>query len=223
MSNVYVDLEVVIKAKGEVQKMRKIVKIFAVILVISVMFLSFSYASPFKGAPLMEKERTRLQFSQEYRNLIRERERVEAQIQLLLRSGKINSEELQKYLGKLKDLDDEMYTKYKKDLIDNLSKVLKLKEEQSQKVEDLLNKYLDEIRNLRIQLRDKNLEMRTLEENQQDKEKELREEIYKIKNEIREKQRTMFKELKQVLDQEQFRILVRLMQRYNIRIRIKVF
>ncbi|ACI18856.1 Spy/CpxP family protein refolding chaperone [Dictyoglomus thermophilum] len=203
--------------------MRKIIKIFAVILVILVMFLSFSYASPFRGNPLILKERTRLQFSQEYRNLIRERDRIEAQIQLLLRSGKVDSEELQKYLGKLKDLDDKIYTKFKKDLIDDLSKVLKLKEEQIQKVEDLLNKYLDEIRNLRIQLRDKNLEMRTLEENQQDRQKELREEIYKIKNEIRDKQKTMFKELKQVLDQEQFRILVRLMQRYNIRIRIKVF
>ncbi|MCX7721315.1 MAG: hypothetical protein N2Z64_08580 [Dictyoglomus thermophilum] len=203
--------------------MRKIIKIFAVILVILVMFLSFSYASPFRGNPLIVKERTRLQFSQEYRNLIRERDRIEAQIQLLLRSGKVDSEELQKYLGKLKDLDDKIYTKFKKDLIDDLSKVLKLKEEQIQKVEDLLNKYLDEIRNLRIQLRDKNLEMRTLEENQQDRQKELREEIYKIKNEIRDKQKTMFKELKQVLDQEQFRILVRLMQRYNIRIRIKVF
>lgn len=203
--------------------MRKIIKIFAVILVISVMFLSFSYASPFRGNPLVVNERTRLQFSQEYRNLIRERDRIEAQIRLLLRSGKVDSEELQKYLGKLKDLDDKIYTKFKKDLIDDLSKVLKLKEEQIQKVEDLLNKYLDEIRNLRIQLRDKNLEMRTLEENQQDRQKELREEIYKIKNEIRDKQKTMFKELKQVLDQEQFRILVRLMQRYNIRIRIKVF
>jgi len=203
--------------------MRKIIKIFAVILVILVMFLSFSYASPFRGNPLIVKERTRLQFSQEYRNLIRERDRIEAQIQLLLRSGKVDSEELQKYLGKLKDLDDKIYTKFKKDLIDDLSKVLKLKEEQIQKVEDLLNKYLDEIRNLRIQLRDKNLEMRTLEVSQQDRQKELREEIYKIKNEIRDKQKTMFKELKQVLDQEQFRILVRLMQRYNIRIRIKVF
>ncbi len=203
--------------------MRKIIKIFAVILVISVMFLSFSYASPFRGNPLVVKERTRLQFSQEYRNLIRERDRIEAQIRLLLRSGKVDSEELQKYLGKLKDLDDKIYAKFKKDLIDNLSKVLKLKEEQKQKVEDLLNKYLDEIRSLRIQLRDKNLEMRALEENQQDRQKELREEIYKIKNEIRDKQKTMFKELKQVLDQEQFRILVRLMQRYNIRIRIKVF
>lgn len=203
--------------------MRKIIKIFAVILVISVMFLSFSYASPFRGNPLVVNERTRLQFSQEYRNLIRERDRIEAQIRLLLRSGKVDSEELQKYLGKLKDLDDKIYAKFKKDLIDNLSKVLKLKEEQKQKVEDLLNKYLDEIRSLRIQLRDKNLEMRALEVSQQDRQKELREEIYKIKNEIREKQRTMFKELKQVLDQEQFRILVRLMQRYNIRIRIKVF
>ncbi|MEN3012544.1 MAG: hypothetical protein ABDH34_06670 [Dictyoglomus thermophilum] len=203
--------------------MRKIIKIFAVILVISVMFLSFSYASPFRGNPLIVNERTRLQFSQEYRNLIRERDRIEAQIRLFLRSGKVDSEELQKYLGKLKDLNDKIYAKFKKDLIDDLSKVLKLKEEQKQKVEDLLNKYLDEIRSLRIQLRDKNLEMRALEENQQDRQKELREEIYKIKNEIRDKQKTMFKELKQVLDQEQFRILVRLMQRYNIRIRIKVF
>ena len=203
--------------------MRKIIKIFAVILVLSAMFLSFSYASPFKGAPLMVKERTRLQFSQEYRNLIRERDRIEAQIQLLLRSGKVNSDELQKYLGRLKDLDDEIYTKYKKDLIDNLSKVLKLKEEQRQKVEDLLNKYLDEIRNLRIQLRDKSLEMRTLEGNQQDRQKELREEIYKLRNEIRDKQKAMLQELRQILDQEQFRVLVRLMQSYNVRVRIRVF
>lgn len=212
--------------------MRKVVKILGVILVLLTLILSFSYAYSFRSVPMVERERirvierdrlmlqNRLQFSQEFRNLIREKDRIQAQIQLLLRSGKVNSDELQKYLSQLKDIEDKLYAEFKKNLINSLSNALKLKEEQKQKVAEILNKYIDDIRNLRIELRNKNLEIRTLGTNEQNKQKEIKDEIQKLRNEIREKRTAMLNELRQVLDQNQFRILTRLMWRYNIKIKV---
>lgn len=212
--------------------MKKVVKILGVILVLLTLILSFSYAYPFRSVPMVERERirvierdrlmlqNRLQFSQEFRNLIREKDRIQAQIQLLLRSGKVNSDELQKYLSQLKDIEDKLYAEFKKNLINSLSNALKLKEEQKQKVAEILNKYIDDIRNLRIELRNKNLEIRTLGTNEQNKQKEIKDEIQKLRNEIREKRTAMLNELRQVLDQNQFRILTRLMWRYNIKIKV---
>ncbi|MGC9001748.1 MAG: Spy/CpxP family protein refolding chaperone [Dictyoglomus sp.] len=161
-----------------------------------------------------------LQFSQEFRNLIRERDRIQAQIQLLLRSGKVNSDELQKYLTQLEDIENKLFAEFKKNLINNLSNALKLKEEQRQKVAEILNKYMDDIRNLRIELRNKNLEMRALGINEQSKQREIKDKIQKLRNEIREKRTAMLNELKQVLDQNQLRILTRIMWRYNIKIKV---
>jgi len=145
--------------------MKKVVKILGVVLVLLTIMLAFSYASSFRSTPVVQRERIRvierdrlmlqnsLQFSQEFRNLIRERDRIQAQIQLLLRSGKVNSDELQKYLTQLEDIENKLFAEFKKDLINNLSNALKLKEEQRQKVAEILNKYMDDIRNLRIELR----------------------------------------------------------------------
>ncbi|MGB9767978.1 MAG: Spy/CpxP family protein refolding chaperone [Dictyoglomus turgidum] len=212
--------------------MKKVVKILGVVLVLLTMMLAFSYASSFRSTPMVQRERIRvierdrlmlqnsLQFSQEFRNLIRERDRIQAQIQLLLRSGKVNSDELQKYLTQLEDIENKLFAEFKKDLINNLSNALKLKEEQRQKVAEILNKYMDDIRNLRIELRNKNLEMRALGINEQSKQREIKDKIQKLKNEIREKRTAMLNELKQVLDQNQFRILTRIMWRYNIKIKV---
>ncbi|MGB9810257.1 MULTISPECIES: Spy/CpxP family protein refolding chaperone [Dictyoglomus] len=212
--------------------MKKVVKILGVVLVLLTMMLAFSYASSFRSTPMVQRERIRvierdrlmlqnsLQFSQEFRNLIRERDRIQAQIQLLLRSGKVNSDELQKYLTQLEDIENKLFAEFKKDLINNLSNALKLKEEQRQKVAEILNKYMDDIRNLRIELRNKNLEMRALGINEQSKQREIKDKIQKLRNEIREKRTAMLNELKQVLDQNQFRILTRIMWRYNIKIKV---
>lgn len=212
--------------------MKKVVKTLGVVLVLLTMMLAFSYASSFRSTPMVQRERIRvierdrlmlqnsLQFSQEFRNLIRERDRIQAQIQLLLRSGKVNSDELQKYLTQLEDIENKLFAEFKKDLINNLSNALKLKEEQRQKVAEILNKYMDDIRNLRIELRNKNLEMRALGINEQSKQREIKDKIQKLRNEIREKRTAMLNELKQVLDQNQFRILTRIMWRYNIKIKV---
>ncbi len=212
--------------------MKKTVKILRVILVLLTTILTFSYATPFRSAPMVERERirviekdrlmiqNRLQFSQEFRNLIREKDRIQAQIQLLLRSGKVSSDDLQKHLNQLKEIKDKLYVEFKKNFINNLSNALKLREEQKQKVAEILNKYMDDIRNLRIELRNKNLEMKALGTNEQSKQKEIKDEIQQLRNEIKEKRTAMLNELKQVLDQNQFRILTRLMWRYNIRIKV---
>lgn len=214
--------------------MKNFIKVLGVSLILAIFVLSISFASPFPRnfqgryrVSIIEREKPAFsysfQFSQELHNLVRERNRIQSEIEFLLRQEKIDSERLQQSLLKLRDLDNKIFEESKKELLKIIDKNLKLRNEQSQRLSQVLDKYLGEIRNLRIELQNKNLELRSLSPEDKEKQSMLREEIYKLRLRIREKRTEMFRELRQILDANQLRMLQRLLLQYNIKLRINIF
>ncbi len=211
--------------------MESLVKIVALGLVLILLLISVSFAGPFQKG-LYERQRVFIierekpvfkytfQLSQELRNLIKERSRIQAQIKFLLRQGELDFEKLQQNLSQLRELESKIFEEFKKDLLKNLERVLRLKNEQKQKVSQIIDKYLSEIRNLRIRLQEKNLEARTLSPQDKEKQSQIKEEIQKLKTEIKEKRAEMLKELKEILDGKQFKELQRWLLRCNIRVKV---
>lgn len=214
--------------------MRRTFKILGISLVFAIFILSISFASPFpknfqdrQRILIIERERPSFsysfQFSQELQNMIRERNRIQAEIRVLLRQEKVDFEKLQQNLLRLRELDNKIFEELKKDLLNNLDKSLRLRNEQKQKFSQVLDKYLGEIRNLGIELQNKNLELRSLSLEDKEKRSKLMEEILRLRIRIREMRTEMFREMKQVLDANQFRVLQSLLLQYNIKLRVNIF
>jgi len=88
-------------------------------------------------------------------------------------------------------LNNKIYEEWKKNLLSFLDKNLKLKEDQKEKVKAIFDKYLDALKELRLQIREKTLQARAL--GNQDKEKldQLKKEI----SDLRIKEKNMEKEM----------------------------
>ncbi len=88
-------------------------------------------------------------------------------------------------------MNNKIYEEWKKNLLSFLDKNLKLKEDQKEKVKAIFDKYLDALKELRLQIREKTLQARAL--GNQDKEKldQLKKEI----SDLRIKEKNMEKEM----------------------------
>lgn len=211
--------------------MKKFFRVLGIALIFAIFVLSVAFASPLpknfqerQRVFIIERKRPTFnytfQFSQELQNMIRERNRIQAEIRVLLRQEKIDSEKLQQSLLKLRELDNKIFEELKKDLLNNLDKNLGLRNEQRQKFSQALDKYLGEIRNLKTELQNKNLELRSLGPEDKEKQSLLREEILRLRLRIREKRAEMLREMEQILDAYQFRVFQNLLLKYNIRVNI---
>jgi DNA repair exonuclease SbcCD ATPase subunit len=197
------------------------------ILIIFSLISSIIFASPNYKGPMLYKERIMIldrnrytyergvPVSQDLQNLLRERNRIQAEIQLLLREEKIDSEKLQQKIKELKNLNNKIYEEWKKNLLSFLDKNLKLKEDQKEKVKAIFDKYLDALKELRLQIREKTLQARAL--GNQDKEKldQLKKEISDLRIKEKNMEKEMWKEISNVLDKAQVARLRYLLMIYN--------
>lgn len=197
------------------------------ILIIFSLISSIIFAAPNYKGPMLYKERIMIldrnrytyergvPVSQDLQNLLRERNRIQAEIHLLLREEKIDSEKLQQKIKELKNLNNKIYEEWKKNLLSFLDKNLKLKEEQKEKVKAIFDKYLDALKELRLQIREKTLQARAL--GSQDKEKldQLKKEISDLRIKEKNMEKEMWKEISNVLDKAQVARLRYLLMIYN--------
>jgi len=197
------------------------------ILIIFSLISSIILAAPNYKGPMLYKERIMIldrnrytyergvPVSQDLQNLLRERNRIQAEIQLLLREEKIDSEKLQQKIKELKNLNNKIYEEWKKNLLSFLDKNLKLKEDHKEKVKAIFDKYLDTLKELRLQIREKTLQARAL--GNQDKEKldQLKKEISNLRVKEKNMEKEMWKEISNVLDKAQVARLRYLLMIYN--------
>ncbi|HOP94752.1 MAG: hypothetical protein WBH76_00535 [Dictyoglomaceae bacterium] len=207
----------------------KVVKYVGALTVILLILLSLTFA--YQGGTLQrsypernrimlqEKDRLmvqrRVKISQELQDLLRERDRITAEMQLLLREEEVNTENLQGKLKALKEVEEKIFLQKKNNLMNALEKSLSLTKEQKEKVQVILENNLEQIRNLRNNLREKNLEMRALKVEESDKADQLKDEIKGIRNEIRKIQKNMWKEIREMLDRDQIKKLDSILSGYN--------
>ncbi|HOJ92037.1 MAG TPA: hypothetical protein PKW23_00025 [Dictyoglomaceae bacterium] len=207
----------------------KVVKYVGALTVILLILLSLTFA--YQGGTLQrsypernrimlqEKDRLmvqrRVKISQELQDLLRERDRITAEMQLLLREEEVNTENLQGKLKALKEVEEKIFLQKKNNLMNALEKSLSLTKEQKEKVQVILENNLEQIRNLRNNLREKNLEMRALKVEESDKADQLKDEIKGIRNEIRKVQKNMWKEIREMLDRDQIKKLDSILSGYN--------
>uniref|UniRef100_A0A7C3RRN2 Uncharacterized protein n=1 Tax=Dictyoglomus thermophilum TaxID=14 RepID=A0A7C3RRN2_DICTH len=197
------------------------------ILIILFLISNIIFATPNHKGPMLYREkvmildRNRYTFglgvlvSQDLQNLLRERNRIQAEIQLLLREEKIDSEKLQQNIKELKILNNKIYEEWKKNLLSFLDKSLKLKEEQKVKVKAILDKYFDALKELRLQIREKTLQARALGSQDKEKLEQLKKEIRELRIKEKDTKKEMWKEISNVLDKGDVARLRYLLMIYN--------